>query len=226
MDPASLLKFDMTPAQVALSFLLSFALAFLWATVYRKSHSGIAYTRSFYMTLIMIAPTVTMIMMAIGSNVALSLGLVGALSIIRFRTVIKDTKDMAFLFLAIAIGLTTGANTWLVGIVGTVAISVITIVMSKISSTNVSSSDYVLVFRSRNGEPWDQVRPETRDLISWKQLRGVTDVEQGNDFEYTYNVRLRSKASAERLVGELGNGASNGTIRQVTLIAPENHLDL
>lgn len=226
MNPTSLLKFDMTPAQVALSFLLSFALAFLWATVYRKTHSGIAYTRSFYMTLVMIAPTVTMIMMAIGSNVALSLGLVGALSIIRFRTVIKDTKDMSFLFMAIAIGLTTGANTWLVGITGTLVVSLITVVMSKIGHDNVSSSDYVLVFRSRNGEPWNYVNAEVRDLISWKQLRGVTDLDHGKDFEYTYNVRLRSKASAERLVGELGNGASNGTFRQVTMIAPENHLDL
>ena len=226
MNPTNLLKFDMTPAQVALSFLLSFALAFIWATVYRKTHSGIAYTRSFYMTLVMIAPTVTMIMMAIGSNVALSLGLVGALSIIRFRTVVKDTKDMSFLFMAIAIGLTTGANTWLVGIAGTVAVSLITVVMSKIGNDGIASADYVLVFRSRNEEPWNYVKSETRDLISWKQLRGVTDVDHGQDYEYTYNVRLRSKASAERLVGELGNGASNGTFRQVTMIAPENHLDL
>jgi hypothetical protein len=216
----------MTPAQVALSFLLSFGLAFLWATVYRKTHSGIAYTRSFYLTLVMIAPTVTMIMMAIGSNVALSLGLVGALSIIRFRTVIKDTKDMSFLFMAVGIGLTTGANTWLVAISGTLAVSLITTVMSKFGRDGVSSGDYVLVFRSSEEEPWEQVNPDVRSQITWKQLRGVTDLGHGKDFEYTYNVRLRPKTSAERLAGQLGNGGSNGTFRQVTMIAPENHLDL
>ncbi|MFV1963883.1 MAG: DUF4956 domain-containing protein [Pirellulaceae bacterium] len=224
MNPTDILKMDMTPAQVGLSYFLAFALAFLWATVYRKTHSGIAYTRSFYLSLVMISPTVAMIMMAIGSNVALSLGLVGALSIIRFRTVIKDTKDMTFLFMAIAIGLTAGANAWLIGITGTLVISVITAVMSKIGHDNASSADYVLIFRSDEGDPWSYVRDDVRDLVTWKQLRGVTNLDHGS--EYTYNVRLRSKTSAEQLAAELGNGASNGRIHQVTLIAPENHLDL
>jgi len=72
-----LFKVDTSPVQILLVFLLAFALAFLWATVYRKTHSGIAYTRSFYFSLILISPIVAMIMMSIGSNVALSLGLVG-----------------------------------------------------------------------------------------------------------------------------------------------------
>ena len=224
MNPTDLLQMDMTPAQVVLSFLLAFALAFLWATVYRKTHSGVAYTRSFYLSLIMISPTVAMIMMAIGSNVALSLGLVGALSIIRFRTVIKDTKDMTFLFMAIAIGLTAGANAWLVGITGTLFLAVLTIVMSKIGHDNAAAADYVLIFRSDEEDPWSHVRDDVKDMVSWKQLRGVTNLDSGSEF--TYNVRLRSKASAERLATELGNGASNNRIHQVTMIAPENHLDL
>ena len=114
---ASLARTDYTLGILLMNYAIAFALAFLWATVYRKTHTGVAYTRSFYVTLILIAPTVAMVMMAIGSNVALSLGLVGTLSIIRFRTVIKDTKDMAFLIMSIAIGLTCGSNTWMVGAV-------------------------------------------------------------------------------------------------------------
>ena len=75
MNLTSVLKVDLSPAQVIVSFLLAFALSFLWATVYRKTHHGISYTRSFYLTLILMSPAVAMIMMAIGSNVALSLGL-------------------------------------------------------------------------------------------------------------------------------------------------------
>lgn len=223
MNPANALKIDLTPGQIALSFLLSFALAFIWATVYRKTHSGVAYTRSFFLTLMMIAPIVTMVMLAIGSNVALSLGLVGALSIIRFRTVIKDAKDMTFLFLAIGVGLCCGANAWMVAVIGTVIISLITVVMSKIGHGGAGSADYILIFRSNQKEPWSTVSPAAQDLISWKQLRGVTDVDSGTEFEYTYNVRLASKVSPERIVGEFGK---NGTVRQVTMIAPENHLDL
>jgi uncharacterized membrane protein YhiD involved in acid resistance len=223
MNPSNLLKVDLTPGQVALSFLLSFALAFVWATVYRKTHSGVAYTRSFFLTLMLISPIVAMVMMAIGSNVALSLGLVGALSIIRFRTVIKDAKDMTFLFLSIGIGLCCGANAWMVAVIGTVMVSLITIVMSKIGHGRVGSADYILIFRSNQKEPWNAVSPSAQDMISWKQLRGATDVDSGKEFEYTYNVRLASKASPERVVNEFGR---NGAIRQVTMIAPENHLDL
>lgn len=217
-----LLKVDLSPAQVLLSFLIAFALAFLWATVYRKTHSGVAYTRSFFLSLIMIPPIVAMIMMAIGSNIALSLGLVGSLSVIRFRTVIKDTKDMTFLFMAIAIGLTAGANVWLVGILGTIVVALIAIVMTKAGHNQASSADYILIFRSDRQDPWEALPAGAKELIAWRQLRGVTDIAQGQDFEYTYSVRLASRASPERVATEF----SNGVARQVTMITPENHLEL
>ena len=154
MNMTNALKVDLSPAQVILSFLLAFALSYLWATVYRKTHSGVAYTRSFFLTLILASPAVAMIMMAIGSNVALSLGLVGSLSIIRFRTVIKDPKDMLFLFVAIGIGLTAGANAWMIGVIGTAVIGLITVVVSKVGNDRTNSADYILIFRSEQKEPW------------------------------------------------------------------------
>jgi len=222
MNMSNVLKVDLNPAQVILSFLLAFALSYLWATVYRKTHSGVAYTRSFYLTLILMAPAVAMIMMAIGSNVALSLGLVGSLSIVRFRTVIKDPKDMLFLFVAIGIGLTAGANAWLVGVIGTTVIGLTTVVVSKLSNSRVSSADYILIFRSEERDPWNILPTQAQKLVSWKQLRSATDVDSGKDFEYTYSVRLASQTSPEKMVAEIGNGK----IRQVALLAPENHLDL
>ncbi len=222
MNPTDILKFDLAPAQVIMNFLVAFALAYLWATVYRKTHSGVAYTRSFFLTLLLIPSIVAMIMMAIGSNVALSLGLVGSLSVIRFRTVIKDTKDMTFLFLAIGIGLCAGANAWIVALVGTVIISIITILMAKIGHGSAASADYILIFRSDQNDPWEKMTPQVQSLLAWKQLRGATDINSGAEFEYTYSVRLARKVKPESIVSEL----SNGVIRQVTLIAPENHLEL
>lgn len=222
MNLTNAVRVDLTPAQILFGILLAFALAFLWATVYRRTHSGVAYTRSFYLTLILVSPIIAMIMMTIGSNIALSLGLVGSLSIIRFRTVIKDTKDMVFLLMAIAIGLTAGANAWLIGVIGTAVVALITVGMSKVGHTLASSADYILIFRSDQKDPWAALPHETQGLISWKQLRGATDIDSGHDFEYTYSVRLASKTSPERIVSEL----SNGVIRQVTMIAPENHLEL
>ncbi len=216
-------KVEISWMQATQGLLLAFALAFLWATVYRKTHSGVAYSRSFFLSIVLVAPIVSMIMMAIGSNVALSLGLVGSLSVIRFRTVIKDTKDMTFLFFSIGLGLCCGANAWLIAVIGTALMSLITIVLSRIGHDGAASSDYILVFRSDRKTPWETVPPEAQRLISWKQLRSATDVNSGGDFEFTYNVRLASEAKPESVVSALH---SNGGIRQVTLIAPENHLDL
>ena len=223
MNVTDLLKIDLTPGQIILSFMLAFALSFIWATVYRKTHSGVAYTRSFFLSLMLIPPIVAMIMIAIGSNVALSLGLVCSLSVIRFRAVIKDTKDMTFLFLAIGIGLCCGANAWMVALIGTGLIATITIIMSKIGHHKAASADYILIFRSDKKEPWQAVSREAQEMISWKQLRGATDVDSGKEFEYTYNVKMAPKASPERIVGEM---SGNGAVRQVTMIAPENHLEL
>ena len=87
----------------------------------------------------------------------------------------------------------------------------------------MASADYILIFRSDKKEPWDAMPRAAQDLIKWKQLRGATDLDSGKEFEYTYNVKMAPKASPERIVGEM---SSNGAIRQVTLIAPENHLEL
>jgi hypothetical protein len=218
----NVLRVDLNPGQILLSFLLAFALSFLWATVYRKTHSGIAYTRSFFVTLILMSPAIAMIMMAIGSNVALSLGLVGSLSVIRFRTVIKDPKDLIFLLVAIGIGLTSAANAWLVGVMGTAVVSAIAVVLSKMGHDRAGSSDYILIFRSGEKEPWSVLPEEARQLISWRQLRSATDVDSGEEHEFTYSVRLAPKTAPEKVVGAMGNSR----IRQVTMIAPENHLDL
>lgn len=222
MNPTDLLKVDINPAQILLNFLLAFALAYVWATVYRKTHSGISYTRSFFVTLIMMSPAIAMIMTAIGSNIALSLGLVGSLSIIRFRTVIKDPKDLIFLLVAIGIGLTSAANAWMVGVIGTAVISVMIIVLSKAGHGTVDSGDYILMFRSGQKEPWEAHPQDAQKLIKWKQLRSVTDVDSGTEYEFTYSIKLASGASPEKIVASF----NKETIRNISVIAPENHLEL
>lgn len=222
MIPTDLLKVDISPLDVILNFLLAFALSFIWATVYRKTHSGISYTRSFFITLIIMSPAIAMIMTAIGSNIALSLGLVGSLSVIRFRTVIKDPKDLVYLLVAIGIGLTAAANAWMVGVIGTFIISLFMIVLTRLGQDRITSADYILMFRSQEKEPWNSLPEEAKKLIAQKQLRSATDLGEGKDFEYTYSIQLERKASPERIVTDF----SNGTIRQVAVIAPENHLDL
>lgn len=104
-------------------------IAFFIMLTYRLTYTGTAYSKKFTVSLGMVTIITTMIMSVISNNVALSLGLVGALSIIRFRTPIKDTRDMTFIFWGIAVGLACGVSQYLLAAISSVVIFVFLLVM-------------------------------------------------------------------------------------------------
>ena len=98
--PADLFKYTLTDMIVNVG--LAAALGLVVALVYRATHKGLSYSQSFTQTILFVAVIVAIVMMVIGGNLARAFALVGALSIIRFRTVVKDTKDTAFIFASLA----------------------------------------------------------------------------------------------------------------------------
>jgi len=92
-------------ASVLFSLFLAVAVAFLVSQIYKYTHRGLNYELAFMSTLVLLAPIISVVMLFIRGDLVLSLGLIGSLSIIRFRTPIKDTRDMVFLFWVIAVGL-------------------------------------------------------------------------------------------------------------------------
>jgi uncharacterized membrane protein YhiD involved in acid resistance len=108
----------LTIDRVALSLLMSFLINLLIFYIYRKTYKGVIYNRQFNVGLVLTGLVVTLVVLPISSNVALSLGMIGALSIIRFRTAIKDPKDIVFTFWTIAVGIICGAGLYIVAIVG------------------------------------------------------------------------------------------------------------
>ena len=94
-----------TPLEAVTCLLCALVLAMFMYYIYRKTYTGVAYSRNFNVPLVLLAIITTIAMLAIGNNLTLSLGMVGSLSIIRFRTAIKEPKDIAFVFWAISIGL-------------------------------------------------------------------------------------------------------------------------
>lgn len=103
---------------VIMNYLVALILGIIIYISYRYSHSGVVYSNRFNVSLIMLTVVTTLVMNVIGNNVALSLGMVGALSIIRFRTPIKDPRDATYLFWAIAIGICCGVSEYLIASIG------------------------------------------------------------------------------------------------------------
>lgn len=125
-------------SDVVFSTILSFLLALVIAWVYKHTYRGVSYTQSYVHTLIMLTMIVSLIMLIIGSNIARAFSLVGALSIIRFRNAVKDTRDVGYIFFGMAIGMACGTRFYLLAVVGTFMIS---FVMWGMTNLNMFAKD-------------------------------------------------------------------------------------
>ena len=133
---------SLTVTQGVLIIAVSFLLGLLICLVYRLSYRGVLFSRSFCVSLLAMDVITTLIIMSVTSNVVLSLGMVGALSIVRFRTAIKDPLDIAFLYYSIAAGIMCGANLLGLAAIGVVLVGVILFVASRLPA---ASDSYILM---------------------------------------------------------------------------------
>lgn len=201
--------------QVCLSLAMAVVLGMLLYFVYRKTYRGTVYSKDFNLTLLLVAIITTLVMQAIGSNLALSLGMVGSLSIIRFRTAVKEPRDIAFLFWAIAIGLTCGSEMYLIGLLGSV---VLTVVVCLANLDLYDTTTYLLVLRTGTGAVDEAalaavLKKHTR---AWKlRMRNqMADTE-----EFTYEVSFTRKQSAGTLSGQVREALGADRIRSLNLVS-------
>ena len=134
---------------MALSLVLSFCLGLFIYFVYKKTYAGVMFSKAFGGSLLAMTMITTMVVLAVTSNVVLSLGMVGALSIVRFRTAIKEPMDIAFLFWAIAGGIVLAAGMIPLAIIGSVIIGIIMIVFCNRKS---SQKPYIAVISCENSD--------------------------------------------------------------------------
>ncbi len=127
LDGVSISQGVFSPVDIVLSLVLAFVLGQVLAWVYYFTHSGLSYSKSFVQSLILITVVVAIIMAVIGDNIITAFGLMGALAIIRFRNVVKDTRDIVFIFCALVIGMACGSQRHAIAIFGTALLSLITI---------------------------------------------------------------------------------------------------
>jgi len=129
---------------MALALVLAFGVGIFIFFVYKKTYSGVMYSSSFGVTLVALTMITTLVILAVTSNVVLSLGMVGALSIVRFRTAIKEPLDIAFLFWAIAAGIVLAAGMIPLAVIGSVVIGLILLVFA---NRKDSATPYIVVLR-------------------------------------------------------------------------------
>lgn len=173
---------SLTASHVILSMLAAFLCGMIVYTVYRNFYKGVVYNNNFNILLVMTSLVTCFMVIVITSNVVLSLGMVGALSIVRFRSAVKDPLDVGFLFWTVAIGVTCGAGLYLISIMGTAFIAFIYILLVKVRNHR---RQYLLIVKYHNSAA-ETVQNELSALK--KVLKNKTAGK--NSTEVTYEIRL------------------------------------
>lgn len=174
----------LTIERVLLSLIVTFAVTLFIFYIYRKTFKGVIYTRNFNVGLVLTGLVVTLVTLPISSNIALSLGMVGALSIVRFRTAIKDPADIVFTFWAIAVGIISGAGLYMIAIAGSPIIGFFMFILSR---ANFRTNDpYLLVIHYAN-----EAEAAVQKALPEHKLRSRTITPAG--VEMMVEVRMKAK---------------------------------
>lgn len=196
---------------------LSFVLSLVIAWVYQKTHTGISYTQSYVHTMIMISMVVAIIMLIIGSNIARAFTLVGALSIIRFRNAVKDTRDVGYIFFSMAIGMACGTRFYLVAIVATLIISFLLWGLSTFNLFAKEIREQILKIRLPNDIPYDALfDPIFHKYLVRADLIAIETVQAGTLTELVYGVELKRLNQAQSLMNEIQQANGNNKVSLVT----------
>ncbi len=197
---------------------LAVVIAVIISQIYKHTHRGMNFELTFMTTLVLLAPIVAVVMLFIRGDLVLSLGLIGSLSIIRFRTPIKDTRDMVFLFWTIAVGLGCGTYNWIVVIISTIFIALIMFGMHFLKYGRSRSTDFVLVISGQ--APYEETDLEgvIKRHAADARVRSH-EVEEGA-WEVIFELRFPrlSEPVTKKLIQELK--ALKG-VRKVSLLAPQ-----
>ena len=216
----NLLNYSYT--EILINIIAAFAIGLLLSVTYRVTHKGLSYSQSFSQTVVFVAVIVAIVMMVIGGSLARAFALVGALSIIRFRTVLKDTKDMAFIFGALALGMAAGTSNYFLAAAGTALLILIAFFLYKTNFGAIYKSEFILRFRflrSGNSEEYVNIINATCKRSDLLHMEPSGD---NSNVSLTYDVALKDDISADDLTQRMGRLAH---VEEIVLIASKNDVD-
>jgi uncharacterized membrane protein YhiD involved in acid resistance len=179
---------NLTPWKILIGLLMGCLVGLVIAFVYKRCYRGVLYSPTFALTLVMLTLITTPVVMCIKSNIALSMGMVGALSIVRFRTAVKDPMDTAYMFWALTMGILLGAELYVHALMVVLVISVILILLSFLHFGKGNA--YLLVVHYDDYAEQD-ITQLLRRTVKQRKLRSKTVTRSGA--EMTVEVRLDNK---------------------------------
>lgn len=205
-DFQEIFVFSISTVEVMANVLVSLLCGIVIAIIYKYTYRGLNYSASFTVSLILLTMITTIVIMVIGNNLARAFGMVGAMSIIRFRTAVKDAADIMFIFFSLAIGLAAGVKLYSIAFIGTLTVGGVYLLMSKFSFVLPRSREFLLQITAFTGEMADNPFADEfkRYCRKYKLVNVKTLGELENEvMEFSYYINLKQESKGKNLVGEI-----------------------
>ena len=198
--------YQLTFREVLLHLLMALVCGIIISIVYRQTYKGLSYSTTFVNSLIMLCMIVSVVIMVIGNNLATAFGLVGAMSIIRFRTAVKDTQDIMFIFFSLSIGLACGVGIYEVALLGTIIVGAVFYIIVKVNLSAPRKRDFLLqmVVSAKTGDGFDASSVIDKFCRKYSLVNVKALGEENNQYlELSYYIKLKKEENSQLLVKEL-----------------------
>ena len=212
------------PSEILINLVLSFILGVSISLIYKKTHKGLSYSQSFMVTNIFVAVIVCMVIMIIGNSLARAFALVGALSIIRFRTVVKDTKDTAYIFWSLATGMAAGTGSYFLAIAGSIIISGIALILFYTNFGSIIKSEFIVQFRinSNDSNITSQYNRLISDFTKSHTLLSSESSGDGQTIKVSFDVVMKEEMKQNELISKI---SKIDGVSEVVIIAAKSDVD-
>jgi uncharacterized membrane protein YhiD involved in acid resistance len=211
------------PQQVAVAMLISLALNLLIATIYRRTYRGTRYSQDYVQTLIIIGVVTTILIMVVSGNGAVAFGMFAAFSVIRFRRTLGQSRDLAFVFFAMAIGMVVGAGLYSMAVIITLIVGAAIYLLTKTDAFAPRRASHMMTLRMTSDMDFEELlRPVFAEFTDRSQLVSVTSAQAGMMTELRYGLQLKLGVSTPKLLEALHQVCGNN---RVVLTPTGNELD-
>lgn len=209
---------------VAIALSLSFVLSAMIGWIYRFTHRNISYSQSYVQTLVVLGMLIALIMLVVGSNIARAFALVGALSVVRFRNAIKETRDVGFIFLVMGVGMAAGTRFYTLAVVAAVAICLVIVVMYRFNWFAADVQRQVVKVQvPPDGNYTEHVQDVLIAHTSEFELVSLESIRGGTLTELMYTVQLKKGHEPGQLISALAERTGG---QRVTVLTGYDQTDL
>lgn len=208
--------------EIIINLLAAVVLGIAIAFIYKRTHKSVSYSQSFVLSLVLVTLITSTVIMVIGNSLTRAFGLIGAFSVIRFRTAVKDARDIAFLFFALVEGMASGTGNYQIAITAYVVFTAVLVLLDKSQFGKFSAFEYILSFRAKTRKGKKASHIDLFDkYLDDHLLLNFRSTTKASEVLMTYNVRFKDNDLIKEFIAKLKKtNASN-----IELISSQNDID-